>query len=153
MITILPATRWYLIVVLISLMISDVLHSSMYLLAIWTSSLEKISIQMFCLFYNQIVFFYFCFVAFGVSSKKSLLRQVKELNGLYFFSLGVLLFQVFIQVSYPFEFFFFFNVMRQGSSFILLQASLIALLVKNPPAGSIPGLGRSIGERIGYPLQ
>ena len=51
------------------------------------------------------------------------------------------------------SFFFFFNVMRQGSSFILLQASLIALLVKNPPAGSIPGLGRSIGERIGYPLQ
>ena len=41
-------------------------------------------------------------------------------------------------------------------------ASLVAQLVKNPPAmhetwvqdlGSIPGLGRSPGEGIGYPLQ
>ena len=43
--------------------------------------------------------------------------------------------------------------MRQGSSFILLQASLIAQLVKNSPAGSIPGLGRFPGEGKGYPLQ
>ena len=39
-----------------------------------------------------------------------------------------------------------------------LVASLIAQLVKNPPAMqetpvSIPGLGRSSGEGIGYPLQ
>ena len=38
-----------------------------------------------------------------------------------------------------------------------LVASQIAQLVKNPPANtgdpsSIPGLGRSAGERIGYPL-
>ena len=38
------------------------------------------------------------------------------------------------------------------------RASLIAQLVKNPPAmrvhpSSTPGLGRSAGERIGYPLQ
>ena len=39
------------------------------------------------------------------------------------------------------------------------MASLIAQLVKNPPAssardsGSIPGSGRSPGEGIGYPLQ
>ena len=37
-------------------------------------------------------------------------------------------------------------------------ASLVAQLVKNPPAmpetwGSIPGLGRSPGEGKGYPLQ
>ena len=36
-------------------------------------------------------------------------------------------------------------------------ASLLALVVKNPPAigdhGSIPGSGRSPGEGIGYPLQ
>ena len=38
-------------------------------------------------------------------------------------------------------------------------ASLVALLIKNPPAcnvgdlGSIPGLGRSPGEGKGYPLQ
>jgi len=37
-------------------------------------------------------------------------------------------------------------------------ASLVAQLVKNPPAnvgdlGSIPGLGRSTGEGKGYPLQ
>ena len=35
-------------------------------------------------------------------------------------------------------------------------ASLIAQLVKNPPAGepsSIPGSGRSAAEGIGYPLQ
>ena len=40
----------------------------------------------------------------------------------------------------------------------LLWASLVAQLVKNPPAntggpGSIPGLGRSPGEGKGYPLQ
>ena len=37
-----------------------------------------------------------------------------------------------------------------------LRASLIAQLVENPSAGdcgSIPGLGRSTGEGIGYPLQ
>ena len=39
-----------------------------------------------------------------------------------------------------------------------LQASLVAQMVKNPPAmwvnlGSIPGLGRSLGERNGNPLQ
>ena len=39
-----------------------------------------------------------------------------------------------------------------------MVASLIAQLVKNPPAmqenpGSIPGLGRSTGEGIGYLLQ
>ena len=35
-------------------------------------------------------------------------------------------------------------------------ASLVALLVKNPPVedlGLIPGLGRSPGEEKGYPLQ
>ena len=40
----------------------------------------------------------------------------------------------------------------------LSRASLMAQLVKNPPAmqenpSSIPGLGRSPGEGIGYPLQ
>ena len=41
----------------------------------------------------------------------------------------------------------------------LVWACLIAQLVKNPPAcsagdpSSIPGLGRSAGEGIGYPLQ
>ena len=39
-----------------------------------------------------------------------------------------------------------------------MWASLIAQLVKNPPAmqetpSLIPGLGRSAGEGIGYPLQ
>ena len=37
-----------------------------------------------------------------------------------------------------------------------LGASLVAQLVKNPPAihlGLIPGLGRSPGEGNGYPLQ
>ena len=41
-----------------------------------------------------------------------------------------------------------------------MRASLIAQLVKNPPAsrnardpGLIPRSGRSTGERIGYPLQ
>ena len=41
---------------------------------------------------------------------------------------------------------------------IAIWASLIAQLVKNPPAmqetpRSIPGSGRSAGEGIGYPLQ
>ena len=41
---------------------------------------------------------------------------------------------------------------------VVCWASLVAQLVKNPPAvredlGSIPGLGRSPGEGKGYPLQ
>ena len=38
------------------------------------------------------------------------------------------------------------------------RASQVALVVKNPPANagdpaSIPGLGRSTGEGVGYPVQ
>ena len=45
-----------------------------------------------------------------------------------------------------------------GYSLQYSWASLMAQLVKNPPAmrgnlGSIPGLGRSLGEGKGYPLQ
>ena len=45
-----------------------------------------------------------------------------------------------------------------SGKFFTIWASLIAQLVKNPPAGqedpgSIPGSGRSSGEGIGYPLQ
>ena len=41
-------------------------------------------------------------------------------------------------------------------SILTNKQTLIAQLVKNPPAGdpsSIPGSGKSSGERIGYPLQ
>ena len=44
-----------------------------------------------------------------------------------------------------------------NKKYALYWASLVALLVKNPPAmqdtTSIPGSGRSPGEGIGYPLQ
>ena len=38
---------------------------------------------------------------------------------------------------------------------IYIKTSLVVLVVKNPAADSdsIPGSGRSLGERIGYPLQ
>ena len=36
---------------------------------------------------------------------------------------------------------------------LILEASLIAHLVKNPPAMQETLLGRSAGEGIGYPLQ
>ena len=54
------------------------------------------------------------------------------------------------------------NIFKNRSRLIYiknkLMASLIAQLVKNPPAvqedpGLTPELGRSLGERKGYPLQ
>ena len=97
-IVILTSERWYLTVVLIciSLIISDAEHLFIHLLTICITSLEKMSIQLFCQFLNQVVGFFLMFS--GISClymMESNPLSVKSFANIFSTSVGFLFCQQF----------------------------------------------------------